>query len=830
MQRKKKGVWKSYAVTGLMTVLALSALLWSLKVFPFGDRTFLWTDSDQYLAFGQYLGSVIRGKNDLFYSWNSVLGGNALCQTAYYAASPFNVLYMLLYEHPLFTAQVITYAKILSASLSFFYCLSWLQRDGSFLMKSAFSVCYAFMGYMIFYGWNASWMDAVIALPILYIGIIKLIEGGRSLQYTLALAYAVIANCYTGFMLCIASFILYVAALLLRKDRFWKSVRESFLRYALFSLLGVGLGMFILLPAYLGVPNIRKLSLTEMLGNVFLNLRPSELLSGLFTGQRNTMWDNAPLIYVGIVPLFLAVLFFICKQAPMKKKLVYAALLVTVLLSFMNSFLNRFWHGLSNNSWFNFRYSFFASFILLLIACEGYTLVRKKQPSGPEYMKAGCILLAVALFVMDGASQKLDHSAVIADCAVVCLLVALLVRGYGEKRAFRAFAVALMLCGSVLNGFLCLKDCDFGSRLTFGEVRALMHDAENCIDDDSFYRMEKTINYTRCDGNLFDYKAASAIASTENLDNLLYLQKLGQQYFHPWGECYTTNLPEATEALLGLKYILSDTLNEKDYICIGSSGDIGFYRNSFALPILFPAETIEVSTRDRNDFDMMNTIWRSINGVERDVFVENDILAADDESAWEISVMRSGSVYVCIPHGSFTLLCVEGDTVQEEILYRWDNNGASEIYYIGEWEEGDSFRLSAEPFDEAYPCQAVTCYTEDKSVIAENAAIVNAFQTEIEELSSSHLVMTYDGSRKCIATTIPYDEGWTVYDNGRETPIRKNWDNFLSFTLDSEDTHEIELIYRPAGFRVGAAVSLLSFAVLLLYALWRFRSNRSQME
>ena len=53
----------------------------------------------------------------------------------------------------------------------------------------------------------------------------------------------------------------------------------------------------------------------------------------------------------------------------------------------------------------------------------------------------------------------------------------------------------------------------------------------------------------------------------------------------------------------------------------------------------------------------------------------------------------------------------------------------------------------------------IVCYTENKSVIKENAAVINDTDITIDKVSSSHIEMTYKGNRKNIATTIPYDEG-----------------------------------------------------------------------
>ena len=823
--------WKTYGLTALLSLLTLLSLLWILKVEPFGSRTFLWIDSDQYLSIGHYFGTL-TGKNDCFYTWNSALGGNALSQLAYYSASPVNVLFLFLNDHIYLAAQLITYIKILAASLTFCYCLRFLHRDGAVLMKALLSVAYAFMGYMVFYGWNASWMDGIVLLPVMYVGIIKVAEGRNGAQYILSLALAVISNFYIGYMLCLASVILYIAVLLLYTDSFWRGLKTSFLRYGVFSVMGGCMGMFILLPTYLGVPNIRKLSVLDMLRTMSFNAKPAEILSGLFMGQTNTMSENAPLIFVGVVPLMLVVLLFVCKKAPLKRKLVYAALLLLCLFSFENNFLTRLWHGLSDNSWFNYRYSFFAGFVLLLAAYEGYALIRAEAVDRGEYLKTGVILLLTASFVLNGASEKLTPLCFFTDLLCIGVFTVLSAGGYQKNRLFAAAVAAQLLCGCVVNGFFCLKGYNFFPATAYSETRAMMEDAEACIDDDSFYRMEKSFlcERGRCDGFLFDYKGISDISSTENVDNLKYLKKLGVNQWHPWGVSYTSNMPEASESLLGIKYLLTDRLTGKDYIPIGSNGDIGYYRNPNALPLLFPSLSAEVSTSDMDDIELQNTVWRSINGIERDVFVENTV--ADPGGAegrtLEITVEHSGSVYLYFPDSDVSFLHMQTSTVGRDETSDFVYKNSMELYYVGEMEQGDVFTLAPRKKTADFDFSAVRCFTEDKSVLAENAARINGQDLCIEEVSSSHLEMTYTGDRKCIASSIPYEAGWRVYDNGRETAVRRNWDNFLSFELDGSQEHQITLIYRPVGFRAGLAVSLLAAASFVVYEAAALRGKRKQ--
>ena len=110
-------------------------------------------------------------------------------------------------------------------------------------------------------------------------------------------------------------------------------------------------------------------------------------------------------------------------------------------------------------------------------------------------------------------------------------------------------------------------------------------------------------------------------------------------------------MPEASESLLGIKYLLTDTLNSKNYENIGTYDDIQLYMNPHALPILFPSEVLAIDIEGINSFEMQNQLWRSINGIEKDVFEKNTVenVSNGDDLTLEITVNNSGSVYIFVP-------------------------------------------------------------------------------------------------------------------------------------------------------------------------------------
>ena len=63
--------------------------------------------------------------------------------------------------------------------------------------------------------------------------------------------------------------------------------------------------------------------------------------------------------------------------------------------------------------------------------------------------------------------------------------------------------------------------------------------------------------------------------------------------------------------------------------------------------------------------------------------------------------------------------------------------------------------------------------------------------------------------------TIPYDEGFKILVDGKETKYYKVIDNFIGLDLE-KGYHDIEIIYEVKGFKLGLFVSLLSLITYIL--------------
>lgn len=807
---------RSYLLVSLVTLVLLMILLCLMRIYPFGPRTFLWEDSDQYFAMNHYF-STLPGKNDIFWSWSNVLGGNALIQLAYYSLSPFNFIFILLKNHMFLAAHLVTYLKIVSAALSCYACLEHLDHETDFsVLRICLAECYAFSGYMMFFGWNASWMDGVILLPLVYLGIQGIMEGKSAGLYTVSIALALISNFYIGYMVCLSS-VLFYFHILTEKKNFKERFKSSAIPYVFASLIGGGIAAFVLIPVYYSLQGMgRSLPLSEILSSLTLTISPAELLSGIFTGQINEMNNNTPMIYVGILPVMINIMYLLEPKASRRNKVRNTILILIYLASFEISALNTAWHGFSSNMWFNYRYSFCLTFVVILTAYESLHAFKEQRPSRKTIAMAVTAFAILAGFTFFRLSAKISRIGFAFD-AVTVLIICLSASFLKNRRKEQRLIAAMTCIGLMLNGCLYLKDYDTLSIDTYEKNRQIISQADEVIQDDSFYRMEQDFHDGRCDPTLFDYRGISNYASTENQDTLALAKRLGSKQNWVWSY-YDGNMSMASESLLGMKYILTRVLRGKDYTEVGNLDDVRFYRNPYALPLVFPAEIQQDIPEDMNPYAMQNTIWTSIYGTNEPVFLENESISSTEGSV-SFRILQDGPVYISIPDEGLESVSLETKEGLQDLSY----TAFMEGYYAGNGQRGDTVTVLASTKDGGTPnLTGIRCYTEDMKAIASNAEKMQSEGMKIQEISSSHLTVDYTGVMETIASTIPYDEGWKVYDNGEETIAFRNWSGFLAVQLNEGTEHHLELVYRPKGWQPGWIISLSCCVLLVLYKIHRF--------
>lgn len=236
-------------------LLGLYALL---GIAPFGDRVLLIADArGQYLSYFALYQELFAGRADWLYSFEKLLGGSLSGLYAYYLASPFN-LFLLLFPRQELPMGVDLLILLKMSACGLTMALYLRERDGLRPVSLLFTTAYALCGYNDAYAWCIMWIDAVVFLPLIALGIERLWKGRSPALYVLSLGLAIISCFYTGYMLCLFSVLYFLWRVFTDTPKLRDLPWKKLLRWALASLLAGGVSAGMLLPGYLalsgGVP------------------------------------------------------------------------------------------------------------------------------------------------------------------------------------------------------------------------------------------------------------------------------------------------------------------------------------------------------------------------------------------------------------------------------------------------------------------------------------------------------------------------------------------------------------------------------------------------
>ena len=163
-----------FALLGALIIpmVIMLGIFVAYRIYPFGDRSFLASDMyHQYMPFFREMMHKIRAGESLAYSYHVGIGSNFLALFVYYLASPVYLLALLVPE-ALFV-EFLSYIVVLKIGLAGLTAYLYLRRhfENSDWKALLFSMFYALSGYMAAYDFNIMWIDPVVLLPLVLLGL-----------------------------------------------------------------------------------------------------------------------------------------------------------------------------------------------------------------------------------------------------------------------------------------------------------------------------------------------------------------------------------------------------------------------------------------------------------------------------------------------------------------------------------------------------------------------------------------------------------------------------------------------------------------------------------
>ena len=897
-------ITKTAAMLSFVLPVSVMIVLFAVKhIYPFGDRTFLSADLyHQYMPFFSELVHRIRAGEDLNFSFNVGIGSNFLALFGYYLASPFHIFGLLVPESHL--TEFLSYLTVLKIGLCGLTCFLYLRKHfqgkgaeaggGADMGALLFSCFYAMSGFMAAYNYNIMWLDCVVLLPLIVLGLERLVKEGRCGLYCVALGMSIFTNFYISIMICIF-LVLYFCLLLVTERHRLRSIGY----FSLFSLLAGGMASVLLVPEVLALleTDFGDMDFPRVVESYFSVLDILARHCVCVLTERGL--DHWPNIYCGSAVLMLVPMYLMNRKISIREKFCRMAICGFMLLSFGTNILDFIWHGLNYPDSLPARQSFIYIFLVLTMCYDAFLHVKETDAQQILYgfLAAAAFILfcekfvhhedfepgvkfltlvfvsiyAVLLYlyrtrdtaagnkeirdreshyrdiwdkkVQDREIQdKLDREIwdkkvrdreiqdkqiwdkkiqekEAADKETGDIAAESKITGDKRRKRVRRGLATVALLAVALECGINTWDTSIAnvSRSAYLEplkdYRALYESVRE--QDGRFYRVEKFSRKTKNDGTLAGYPTASVFSSTMNSYVMDMYRMLGMRHSKVY-YCFD-GATALVSAMLNVNYMFGESEKYENslYTLLGHSGDVWLYECSAVLPFGYVAPTGFEMSGDYAD-DGIQVQERMIEdlGISRKLFVRASAVSRGDDL--EFTPRKGGCYYAMLTSGGIGNVDYIGGSTEEEHFQELQYGS---ILYLGYLEKDQTITLTNGAEDGAYQRLSAEIYRMDEETLRE----------AIELLSARHMEnVTWEGSRITgelaltepgrLVLTVPYEAGWTVRINGRETEGELFGGCLMAFDLKPGE-YDFELTYVPAGVKAGAAMSAASialFAVLML--------------
>lgn len=655
----------------IIPVVIMYLIYASMGIHPIGEGSVLVLDlNGQYVSFYEGLRNAIYGDMSMLYSFSRALGGEFLGMYAYYLASPFSYIVALFPQKMILEALLTIFLlKTGLCGLTFGYYLhSHFSKRPTFsrITTVTFSLMYALSAYCIVQQHNSMWIDAVIWLPIVSLGLEGLIEKGHYKLYTAFLALTLVSNFYIGWMVCIYCVAYFLFYYFMRNEKGQNNpyrenthFAKSFLRFAFFSVLAAAMAAVILMTAYYSL-TFGKTTFSNTNWNFKANFDILDMFVKFLPCSYDTVRpEGLPFVYCGMLTVLLIPVFFCNPRYSAREKICSGILVAFFLLSFLIRPADLVWHGFQRPNWLNYRYSFMLCFVLLVMAYKGFLEIRRVH-SGVLFFSAGTMLVLLAVaqktefstFILGNSSYHRDHEVgklLNLECvwlSVLCVgvyLIMLCAMKHTKKPKNVALILAVLISAELFGNGLCNcldlgADVVYTKYTTYHNTLDPLRDTVTAVTDSdmSFYRLEEASHRKANDNMALNVHGMTSSTSTLNATTIRYLKNMG--YFGKSHETryFPGNL--VSDSLLGVKYVLSaqEESNAEARAAKELFADLGYYEEYYSddnytvyrnLTALALGYAVSSSVADvdvaeyRNPYERLNAIVTAMLGSDTPVEV-----------------------------------------------------------------------------------------------------------------------------------------------------------------------------------------------------------------
>ncbi len=827
-----KRTLKLSVITFIISSISMGMIYALTGMYPFGDKTILTMDmSGQYINYLAYFRNIFFDNASIFYDFSMNLGSNAYGLFAYYISSPLNIILCFFkQEHIIEAILCLNIIKIgLAGTTMAIYLLKVTKLKNYQII--ALSVMYALMSYNIIYSQNIMWLDGVIYLPLVMLGLEKIIKEQKYNVYLIFLSLAIFSNFYIGYMIGVFGVLYFIANLVIKtestnKKDYWKQFRKVFFIYCKASIFAILITAILLLPVGINLIN-SKADIQASNFEIDTYFNPLDALSKITIGafSRDELVFGPPNIYCGSLSLLLCFTYFLNKNIKQKEKIVNFILMAIIILAFVLVPLNLVFHMLQSPVWFPFRYSFVFSFLMIVLAS-------KNMEKGIELkiLWIGQIVLSIiiALFGKLYPEYITNNNVVI---TILCLFILGQLYFYVNskkdkiKKIFKIALIIFVCLEMIINGYQITNQISYVKREKFVNSYNKVNDIiqKYKSQENDFYRINSEEYRSINDSMLYHYNGFGHYSSTSGKANKDFLTDFGIRQ-----NLITENASKVTlpmNSLLGIKYTIlrEDRVEDQNYETyeeIENNGQVKLLKNPYALSIGFmvneQAKYIELE--DNKPLENQNHLLKGITGIQEDAFSnvpkEEVSTIKEDENGITIEIQNENEkeyyiVYQLV-NGSTKGVTIYVDG-KSYVSASEVNAEASNVVYIPKETKNTIIKIDKESF-KGFNWE---CYEFHPKVWGKMYDKLKTTQLDIEENKSHYLKGTIQVEESgLLLTSIINDKGWTVKIDGKSVEKQIIAENLIGIDIEKGE-HTIEFVYCPEGFYIGMIITLIGIGLVV---------------
>ena len=840
----------TYFISFIIPLVIMSGVYLSQGIYWNSDTSPLLGDGfHQYVIFDLNLRNILHGSDSLFYTFTSGLGLNFYALSSYYLGSFLSPLVYFFDVSSMPDAVYLsTLLKFGLIGLSTFFSLSKIFKNIPALLRLALSNSYALMSFTVSQLEIKTWLDVFILIPLILTGLHLLITEKKRILYFTSLSILFIQNYYFGYMTALFLVVWYFCQL----SWDFKSRKFSFLDFFLTSLLA-GLTSFIMtLPTLFDLrthgEKLTAITKIKTDASWYLDLFAKQFIGAFDT----TKYGSIPMIFVGLLPFILTIVFFTLKSIKFHMKLCYATLLIIIIASFYLEALDLFWQGMHAPNMFLHRFAWIFSTLLIYISAEVLNRVKDIKLWNVLFSMTFLLVGYLATIYFKNHYSFLTKLNILLTLEFLVVYLLLLLALIKKLISLKIFSILILIftiseisfnASSQLNGIT--KEWGFASRSTYDKDIPSMEAILEYIKQqpDTFTRTEKLQTQTGNDSMKFNYNGISQFSSVRNRSASTTLDKLGFKSSGTNLNLRYANNTIIADSLFGISYNISETYPDKyGFYPSYQKDNLTLYKNQFALPIAFATQSLykDVTFNDHT-LDNQTQFLNQIAGLNEEYFYPinhhtdsgdkvvnlNGTDTEDATISYSIEVPDNSQVYL-----SMTKLNFSNDKKKQiDIIVNGEKKSFTTdnvftFFNLGYSEHKQTFDIQIKfPGNAQVSFESPTFYRLDTKKYTEAIRKIKENPVEVSSYKNKVTVNYKVKNETSIFFTIPYDQGWSAYQNGKKLQIQQAQTGFMKIDVP-EGEGTITLSFIPKGFVAGASCSLIAIIVFIFYDIQRKKYSR----